>query len=771
MQKQILAAFAAVAFSSFAADPAPRTGDLAVAGFENQSAGAAASSTTGWEDPDGGSAVAAYAEGEAPSGIDFPRPFADAGDNYLSVDSGDSEVKLSVAGNTAKTYIDTLVQFPATEEEPDVDSIADAKILFWLKSDGTLCAKGGYLKRPNYVYEKTMTPTTYELGKVCEKGKWYRLTVTYYPTIGNEQAEKDGEYFPGFTVKVDGEPVATATAVGDYLEPTLHEEGYEYTDDAEWALVSSGQFIPSMETRTDSGAVTQVAFSGTGAVDDLVVTEIDPDLVVTDMTPYGFPFTETAGQNGSPENPYEIPNVAALKALQKAVAAGVGNAYSYVQTANIDMASAGQFSGIGTYAVNPDGGVAFTGVYDGRGFKISNITMTARNYGGVFNQVNGGTIKNLTVENVNAPAGASGEYGYAIVGHAARGATLEGLVAAGSFGTESRPGTHNMAGIVIRALGGASGETTTISGCTNNAAIYGSYTKLAGICAITQAQTKDLPAPLTAGKVAFVDCANNGDLYLSRNATDVTGFAGIVAYTADDTVLEGCSNTGSINNVGNGANTDCNGQLVGQAFSYTLSDNGGNSASAGGKMVGKYTTNGTITGFTYATVASGVATTVAGAPVAGGEYLLERNAAPVLALAENESVSFDAAFGYTLDEDGISAAEGLSIARTQSGTVATFTATAASAEPFPEDDAEFTAALTDEDAGFGIDPDDEDGFAVTFVAPYAGTYTLQCKESLSEDDDWTDVAGSATAAAAGDSVKLVGDADQDAMFFRVNISR
>lgn len=81
---------------------------------------------------------------------------------------------------------------------------------------------------------------------------------------------------------------------------------------------------------------------------------------------------------------------------------------------------------------------------------------------------------------------------------------------------------------------------------------------------------------------------------------------------------------------------------------------------------------------------------------------------------------------------------------------------------------EFAAAMAD--AGLAIDPDAEEGFVVTFDAPYAGQYKLQY--SATPNGPFADEAGegaAATAEAQGDSVKLVGDATQDARFFRVKL--
>lgn len=386
---------------------------------------------------------------------------------------------------------------------------------------------------------------------------------------------------------------------------------------------------------------------------------------------------------GRPVNDaYTVDNVDDLNKLREGVAAGVATAnVTFKQTADIDMASAGAFAGIGTYAKVPTAGTPFLGTYDGQGFKISNVTRAAGNTVGIFNQVGpSGVIENLVVENMSFDDSLTGEYGCAIVGNAGGGATLRNLTAAGTFGSASKPSTHNMAGIVVRLSPGATaGAATTIDSCTNNATIYGGYTKLGGINAIVQNQTgfKD-------GKVVFVNCANNGTLVCKLTATDVTGNAGIVGYIAGTNVeLTGCYGNGAITNE-DGANTDKDGALVGWTYDGTIKDNGGNAAPAGKKMIGTWG-NATETGFLYATVADGVATTISGSIAAGGSYLLEGNAAPTIALAKDESIAFDTALGYTLTETGITAASGLEVNKSTSGTVTTYTAAEPALQPIVPD--------------------------------------------------------------------------------------
>ena len=365
---------------------------------------------------------------------------------------------------------------------------------------------------------------------------------------------------------------------------------------------------------------------------------------------------------------FTIDDAADLVALKDGVAAGLETAgVTFKQTANINMINEPAFAGIGTYADNPTAGVAFAGTYDGQNYEISNVTFTDRDYAGIFNQVNGGTIQNLRVTNLTF-VGTGSKYCASIIGNAGNGATLKNLVSAGSFGSAEKPGNHNMAGIAIRLSAGGSG--TLVQNCTNNAAIYGTYTKLAGICALTQVK-------VSGGAVTFDGCANNGALTMPSGSTaGRDGLAGIVAYASDATVLVNCSNTGAITSTLASAKI---GELVGYSYAgYTLTDQGGNSGDATKKLVN--TQDGTINGFKYATVDNGVATTVTTLE-AGNTYLLEGNIAasetPVITLAAaNDYITFDTALGYTFGGT-IGSDESLVVTAVAAGTEVTYTAAVA----------------------------------------------------------------------------------------------
>ena len=368
-----------------------------------------------------------------------------------------------------------------------------------------------------------------------------------------------------------------------------------------------------------------------------------------------FPRTATAGQNGSFAHPYEIADVDDLLALRDMVAEGIGTDRCFRQVADIDMSSAGAFEGIDT----------FSGVYDGGNFTISNLTFTSRTYAGLFNEVTGGTIRNLKIRNVGFPASATGSYGGApFVGKAEKGTVLRNLVAQGTIGSAARPFTHNAAGIAIR-LNGAQ-----VFDCTNAASIYGSYTKAAGIAAFTQNNVD-----ANSWTTTITRCAHIGSV--TSMASGVDGVAGIIGYVNEHLELRDCSVMGSVSGP-SGARVA---PLVGRAYGMHLDVSGTTVAPAdrlpvaliGGQANAALMP--VVTGLTYATVADGWATFVSDASlVCGGTYrvMLDLSSGTTFTFTRPGKIAFDTVlcpFNGT-----VTAVEGLRLTHATSGTVTTYMA-------------------------------------------------------------------------------------------------
>ena len=238
-------------------------------------------------------------------------------------------------------------------------------------------------------------------------------------------------------------------------------------------------------------------------------------------------------ETGSPSDPYTIGSESDLSKLTQYGMGESGKGKCFQLTA--DIALTAKWPGIGTYAkTNPTD--YFSGTFDGKGHKISNVVMTnagtadgVNNYRGFFNQINGGTVRNLTIATTGFGATPpSGEYGCAAIAGAAYNATIENCVAEGTIS-----GTHNVGGIVIRI------KDTSVIRCTNRANVTGSYTKVAGICTLSQESTTG----------CLIDrCVNEGTIMAANGANaGRDGVAGILAYANDNGLtIRYCNNKGFI---------------------------------------------------------------------------------------------------------------------------------------------------------------------------------------------------------------------------------
>ncbi len=450
---------------------------------------------------------------------------------------------------------------------------------------------------------------------------------------------------------------------GDTLEIELPAAGTATS-------VASGYEIDWEHTVCTNATIEPLTYQG-NVYAYLFTLDGDGPYSVTLVTKSSLP--DFDGGTGTQGDPYIVGSARSFTRFAERVAAGETFADTFFElSGDVDFNTLGlnPFAGIGTYNSSITAGVPFCGTFDGKGYKITNVDFTQRNYAGIFNQVKGGTIKNLTVSNINCSAFSAdvndGEFACSIIGHAGSGATLQNIVAEGTFASPEQPCTHNIAGIVIRLSANA-----LVKDCTNNAALYGCYTKLGGIAALTQTGT--LP-------VRFEGCVNNGTITALQNADAAKpgrdGVAGIVAYVALPTILKDCSNTGTMSSV---LATAAIGELVGKNDSTAgiLTDEGNNTGVAANKFVGVV---GSGTGIRYATVDDGVATTTTNL-VKDTTYLLEcnvpTNATPVFALAASgDYIAFDKSFGYTFKGDVVIAdgIVGLQVTSNEVNNVLTFTA-------------------------------------------------------------------------------------------------
>jgi len=181
--------------------------------------------------------------------------------------------------------------------------------------------------------------------------------------------------------------------------------------------------------------------------------------------------------------------------------------------------------------------VKFTGTFDGNG---KTITTTVP----VFDEVDGGTIKNLTV---------AGEIVVETVSN--RGALVNrtSQAAAGDVLIENvtnnanitAVGALNVAGFVGRAYGTSeSSSSVTFKNCVNNGNVNGNHA--AGFVSYKDKTTAGKGFTLTC-----IDCVNNGTITTTGAKTTAAGFFGNITESCDnnigaETILAGCVNNGKI---------------------------------------------------------------------------------------------------------------------------------------------------------------------------------------------------------------------------------
>lgn len=243
-------------------------------------------------------------------------------------------------------------------------------------------------------------------------------------------------------------------------------------------------------------------------------------------------------------------------------------------------------SGVESYIPAGTDEKPFSGVFDGQGFTVRNISVktdiTSQANTGIFGVISGATVRNLTVGDEGDVWTITGKAagGSAIAGVAAKaleGSVVENCVNYVSFDFQAEDGAKvvvSMAGIVGDATG------LSVTGCTNNADIHvsslvntesgGNGFQLGGIVGYARSGVK------ASG------CENNGDL----SAPSGRG-GGIIATLAGGSMSE-CVNNGTIED-------DRAGQHSGNAEAYGYKRMGGLAGGTSGTVsIAKCTNNGTV---------------------------------------------------------------------------------------------------------------------------------------------------------------------------------
>ncbi len=308
--------------------------------------------------------------------------------------------------------------------------------------------------------------------------------------------------------------------------------------------------------------------------------------------------------------------------------------------------------GIGVHSKTRGQGMAFKGLFNGNNKKITGLMFENENYNGFFNQVDGATVKDLTIQgNITLMSG-----GGAFFAGSSHGATFENCMAEGSF-----VATHNLGGIVTYLS-----SDSTLSKCVNNAALTNSEangTKLGGMAASCEGNT--------AIGSRILNCVNNGTLTFSAETISDAegGLGGLVGYAHHNKfggylTIKDSSNTGTLS-APQGARI---GQLVGGLYCTAVID--GTNQGLDDTLAAGINN---VAGLCFATVANDVATYTV-ALEAGNTYLVTaKDAKPVVQLAAGESITFDQTLAK-IDASAIRAAatDGVIIPPAADATVVTY---------------------------------------------------------------------------------------------------
>lgn len=192
--------------------------------------------------------------------------------------------------------------------------------------------------------------------------------------------------------------------IGKTVNPvTTVTNGYSNSDNYTESAAADKDY-PISGTKLTTAQLTAATVSSLGLSDKWIDSEYGPILKI-------------AGYDIIYADYIKISNGAELAKI------GIDAAYpltgKYILTNDIDLSAYENWTPIGNDYSNTDAS-AFSGVFDGNGYTISNLTVTATSittgldqaYGGLFNHIMGSTIKNLVMKNATISVNISGKQGF-----------------------------------------------------------------------------------------------------------------------------------------------------------------------------------------------------------------------------------------------------------------------------------------------------------------------------------------------------------------------
>ena len=301
MKKELTFALAcASTFALFAVDITPKADfelydvDAPVAGISDPN-GALHWIYTGSSGSEDGSKVQAYETQTPQYGSKYLSLSTEGGTLWRSLSSENANVEGTLGDAQAipptGLYIDTMVQFTPTEDggEPNTDG---DKLAIWLNVETgegletpvtNLCVKAGHVYRDG---SEAVDPMTFVLEGTSGvvPGTWYRLTVKAIPDVTKSIADGGRSTgVTGYQILLDGQALSTKATVfeSSYIDWAFDE----WLEDADKALLQSGTVFAGLDGFVTAATLQAVGFKGSGALDNLAITDEDPHASGSDPIP------------------------------------------------------------------------------------------------------------------------------------------------------------------------------------------------------------------------------------------------------------------------------------------------------------------------------------------------------------------------------------------------------------------------------------------------------------------------------------------------------
>lgn len=248
------------------------------------------------------------------------------------------------------------------------------------------------------------------------------------------------------------------------------------------------------------------------------------------------PFSLTPAEPAQADGVYQIGSKEELAWLAQEVNAGRGKMYSAVLTGDINLENEA-WTPIGKSSSYP-----FSGSFDGQGYTISGLNVTASTSGdyGLFGYGQECTIQNVTVEGQVQISG-SGNSSYGIAGILGRFYGTSGGVE-NCINRANVSGGQNVGGIVGYVFGGYSTASKYIRNCANLGAVAASGNNTGGI------------AGYVYGQAALENCYNTGSVSGGGWRS-----GGTVAYlNSSYATVQNCYTIGTVTHTGSYSAPDAN---------------------------------------------------------------------------------------------------------------------------------------------------------------------------------------------------------------------